>query len=121
MMWALLVIIIVLAFLLLLVARSYFRIRSRLLDALSKKQSLSVKYGKMTEQFLPFLELYPYDENNFRFLGNPVDGVQFNEDGIVFVEFKAAGSRLTPEQRRIRELIERKKVSFDEIRISPPD
>jgi predicted Holliday junction resolvase-like endonuclease len=104
-----------------LLARAYMGLRSRLLEVISRKQSMSVKYGRMTEQFIPFLDLYPYDENRFRFLGNPVDGVQFNDDGIVFVEFKSAGSRLTPEQKRIRDMVERKKVSFDEIRIPHAD
>ena len=103
-----------------LLARSYMRLRTRLADVLSRKQSLSTKYGKMTEQFMPFLEVYPYDEHNFRFLGNPVDGVQFNDDGIVFVEFKAADSRLTGSQRRIKELVADKKVSFKEIRVPSP-
>ena len=94
--------------------------RAKLVDVLSRKQSLSTKYGKMTEQFMPFLNVYPYDEHNFRFLGSPVDGVQFNDDGVVFVEFKTADSRLTSEQRRIRDLVNDKKVSFREIRISSP-
>ena len=92
-------------------------LRGRLSDALSRKQSLSTKYGKMTEQFMPFLNVYPYDEHNFRFLGTPVDGVQFNDDGVVFIEFKAADSRLTSLQRRIRDLVADNKVTFKEIRI----
>jgi len=101
-----------------LLIRSYFRIRKLLMEALSKKQSLSTKYGRMSEQFMPFLRTYPYDEQNFRFLGTPVDGVQFNDDGIVFVEFKTSGSKLTPKQKSIKDMIERKKVRFDEIRMS---
>ena len=101
-----------------LLLRSNMRLRAKLSEALSRKQSLSTKYGRMTEQFMPFLEVYPYDEHNFRFLGNPVDGVQFNDDGIVFVEFKTAGSSLSASQRRIKELVADKRVSFKEIRIS---
>src|SRR4030065_901860 len=78
-------------------------------DLASKKQSQSTRYGKMTEQFLPFLKEYPYDENRFRFLGNPIDGVQFTDDGIIFIEFKAANSRLSSEQKRVKNLIEDKK------------
>ncbi len=103
-----------------LLARAYLGIRRKLLDALSRKQSLSTKYGRMTEQFIPLLDLYPYDEHRFRFLGNPIDGVQFNDDGIVFVEFKTAGSRLSPDQRRIKELVNGKRVSFHEIRVPEP-
>ncbi len=120
MIWILSLIIAVLVFVIIFLAKSYMRLRTDLLETVSRKQSLSVKYGKMTEQFMPFLELYPYDERNFRFLGNPIDGVQFNEDGIVLVEFKTAGSGLTREQKRIKELTEKKKVSFKEIRIPEP-
>lgn len=120
MIWILPLTIALLVLIIFWLGRSYIRLRTKLVDVLSRKQSLSTKYGKMTEQFMPFLEVYPYDEHNFRFLGSPVDGVQFNEDGVVFVEFKTADSRLTSEQRRIRDLVNDKKVSFREIRITSP-
>lgn len=83
----------------------------------SAKISLSTKYGKMSEQFMPFLAHYPYDPQSFRFLGTPIDGVQFSEDEIVFIEFKAATSQLSTTQRLIRNLISNGKVRFEEIRI----
>jgi predicted Holliday junction resolvase-like endonuclease len=83
-----------------------------------ERRSLSSKYGKMSEQFFPFLKDYPYDEQNFRFTGSPIDGVQFEDDKIVLVEFKTGSSGLTEKQKRIRELAEKKKVEFREIRIS---
>lgn len=83
----------------------------------SKKQSLSTKYGRMTEQFMPFLENYPYDYHNFRFIGTPIDGVQFNEDDIVFIEFKSSKSALTEKQRAVRDLVAARKVKFEEFRI----
>ena len=104
-----------------IVIRLYIRTRVKLMETMSRKQSLSTKYGKMTEQFMPFLSNYPYDENNFRFLGTPIDGVQFNDDDIVFVEFKTASSRMSPNQRNIKELIDRKRVRFEEIRMDSPD
>lgn len=81
------------------------------------KKSLSSKYGKMTEQFFPFMKDYPYSEQNFRFIGSPIDGVQFEDDKIVFVEFKSADSRMSQKQRRIKELVDKKKVGFEEVRI----
>lgn len=82
-----------------------------------EKRSLSTKYGKLSEQFMPFLEHYPYDPQLFRFLGTPIDGVQFGQDEIVFLEFKAAGGALSPAQRHVRELIEEHKVRFETISI----
>lgn len=90
----------------------------RLLEDVSfAKLSLSSKYGKMTEQFLPFLADYPYNPQLFRFLGTPIDGIQFTDDEIIFMEFKTAASQLSASQKRIRELIERKQVRFHELRI----
>ena len=113
----LLAVVLVLFILLALVMRWNLRLRLKLAQTLSSKQSLSTKYGKMSEQFMPFLKTYPYDEGNFRFLGSPVDGVQFNDDGVVFIEFKSSTSRMSPKQRHIKELVEEKKVTFEEIRI----
>lgn len=93
------------------------RASTRHADVSFAKQSLASKYGKMTEQFMPFLKDYPYDPGNFRFLGTPIDGVQFCEDKIVFIEFKASNSQLTPRQRQIAELILNKRVGFEEHRI----
>jgi len=86
-------------------------------DILSQKQSLSVKYGKMSEQFMPFLKEYPFDEHDFRFIGNPIDGIQFNEDKIIFIEFKTAGSRLSQKQKEIKNLVDNKQVYFKEFNI----
>lgn len=44
-------------------------------ELISKKQSLATKYGKMSEQFMPFMKDYPYDSQNFRFIGTPIDGI----------------------------------------------
>ncbi len=98
-------------------AGKYERAREDYTQLASSKQSLSTKYGQMTEQFLPFTKEYPYDKNNFRFLGTPIDGVQFNEDDIVFIEFKASKSQMTKKQKHIKDLIENKKIKFKEFRI----
>ena len=82
------------------------------------KQSQSTKYGKMTEQFIPFLKIYPYDENNFRFLGTPVDGIQFEDDKIILMEFKTGDSKLSAKQKHIKDLVNKNKIEFEEIRIS---
>jgi len=72
----------------------------------------------MTEQFIPFTKGFPFTSENFRFLGSPIDGVAFEDDRIVFAEFKAASSTLSQKQRRIKELVEQKKVEWFEQRIN---
>ncbi len=89
----------------------------RLKQELFRKRSLSSKYGKLTEQFLPLADSFPWDPGNFRFLGTPIDGVQFEDDSIILVEFKAANSQLSPRQRHIRDLVSDGKVGFEVIRI----
>lgn len=98
-------------------AGKYERAREEYTQLASSKQSLSTKYGQMTEQFLPFTKEYPYNKNNFRFLGSPIDGVQFNENDIVFIEFKSNKSQMTPKQKHIKNLIKQKKIKFREFRI----
>ena len=82
-----------------------------------RKRSQSSKYGKLTEQFLPLVEMFPWNPSNFRFLGTPIDGVQFEDDSIIFVEFKAANSQLSKLQRHIRDLVRDGKVDFRVIRV----
>lgn len=113
-MWKIiLVLVIIILFLLIL----YLRQRRHYFELKFQKKSQSSRYGKMTEQFLPFLEDYPYNPQNFRFLGTPVDGIQFNKDKIVFVEFKTADSQMSDRQKEIKELVDNKKVEFEEHRI----
>lgn len=96
----------VLALLLVVALRRIGFLNGALAGELSRQKSLSSTYGRITEQWFPLMDAYPYDAQNFRFLGSPVDGVQFEEDRIVFVEFKAHRSQLSPEQRRIKQLVE---------------
>jgi len=92
-------------------------LKTQISDIISKKQSLSVKYGKITEQFLPFLKEYPYNEQNFRFIGSPIDGIQFEGDKIIFVEFKSADSKLSAKQRTIKQIIADKNIFFKEFNL----
>jgi predicted Holliday junction resolvase-like endonuclease len=83
----------------------------------SKIRSMSTKHGMMAEQFLPYYKDFPGDPQKFKFLGAPVDGILFEEDKIVIIEFKTGKSQLSATQRRIRKLIKEGKVYFKEIRL----
>ncbi len=84
----------------------------------SQKRSLSTVYGKTTEQFAPFMGRYPFNSQDFRFIGTPVDGIQFEDDRVVFVEIKAGRSAgLSPRQVRIKRLIQDRKVEWFEFSI----
>lgn len=97
--------------------RSAVRARRRYRELDSAKRSQSTRYGQITEQFAPFLPDWPWDPKAFRFLGTPVDGVQFAEDGIHFVEIKSAGSRLSPAQRQVRDHVQAGRVHWREVRV----
>lgn len=94
--------------------REIIRLRDELALTKFSKQSQSTKYGKLSEQFMPFLKHYPYDPQAFRFLGTPIDGVQFCDDKIVFMEFKTAGSQLSPLQKQIRQIVESGQIEWCE-------
>ncbi len=97
--------------------RSRRGLKERLAKARSRKRSQSTRYGQLTEQFAPWMDAWPHDPQRFRFLGDPIDGVQFTEEAVYLVEIKAARSRTTKDQRRIRELVEAGRVGWIEFRI----
>jgi predicted Holliday junction resolvase-like endonuclease len=85
---------------------------------LGHRKSSEVRLGRISESLAPFLDGWPWDPNSFRFLGNPIDGIQFNQDELVFVEIKTGKSRLSASQRWIKDLITQGKVSFATFRIT---
>lgn len=97
-------------------AKSVVRLRRRLRELDGLKRSQSTRYGQTMEQFAPFLAEWPWDPKGFRFIGSPVDGIQFNADGVVFVEVKSATSRLSPVQQQVKQLVEDGRVEWREVR-----
>jgi len=82
------------------------------------RKSSEVRLGKIGENLAPFVKDWPWDPNRFRFLGNPVDGVQFNGDEIIFVEIKTGKARLSRTQKDFRDLVKAGKVSFVTFKIT---
>jgi|TARA_B100000686_G_scaffold116340_1_gene123655 predicted Holliday junction resolvase-like endonuclease len=111
-------IIILLILFILFLSQSYYKnkiskLQANLKKTTSDKMSLSTKYGQISEEFFPLEQSYPYNSKNFKFLGNPIDGIQFNEDKIILIEFKTNSSKLSTKQRHIRNLINDKQVEFE--------
>lgn len=85
-----------------------------------KKRSQSARYGYLFQNFVPLLKDFPYNKYNVRYIGDPIDAVAFEiPKEIVFLEFKLNTAQLTPKQKIIKELIERNKVKFMEINLTP--
>ncbi len=113
----LLAIIIILVIILFIVIARLFSQRDELASLHYSKRSQSVKYGQLTEQWIPFSEQFPYNSQNFRFIGKPIDGISFEDDKIVFIEFKTNTSSLSEIQKKIKQLVEEKKVEWFELKI----
>ena len=76
-------------------------------------QSRAVLGGKFTEQMVPYLPDFQYDPTEARFIGSPIDLIVFpglasgDPEEIVIMEIKAGKTaQLTPQERKIRQLIE---------------
>lgn len=93
------------------------RLRRRLRGLVSSRQSLATRHGQAVEQFVPFMAQWPWDPQRFRFLGDPVDGVQFTDDGVVFVEVKTGNGRLNAVQRQVRDHVRAGRVAWHEVRV----
>jgi predicted Holliday junction resolvase-like endonuclease len=110
-------VIVILLVVLFFLAKKLFALKEDYEGLRHLKASQSVKYGQLTEQWIPFSENFPYNSQNFRFIGKPIDGLVFEDDKIVFVEFKTASSTLSDVQKRVRSLVEAKKVEWFELKI----
>ena len=85
-------------------------------------QSRAVLGGKFTEQMVPFFPDFKYDPTEVRFIGSPIDMIVFpglargDPEEIVILEVKTGKSaQLTPQQKKIRQLVEDGMVRWDEI------
>ncbi len=86
-------------------------------------KSRAVLGGHFTENLAPYLPNFPYLPTECRFIGKPVDFIVFKGmddkkiDEIAFVEVKSGNARLSPQEKNLKEAIEKKKVKFEEYRI----
>lgn len=93
--------------------------------------SAHTQRGQLLEKWTPFLN-HPdideeWDHKDWSFLGQPIDYVVFNwyenpqenlERGqIVMMDVKSGKSSLTTKQRRIRDLVQARKIEWREVRL----
>jgi hypothetical protein len=105
----------------------YFRGRKHVsaLWERSRKQSRSVLGGVFSEQVAPFLPNFPKElkASEARFIGKPIDFLIFkgmdeqNITEIVFVEVKSGKAQLNANERKLRDAIREKRVSWYEYRV----
>ena len=114
---ALAVVLVILLLVVRFMVRAIARLRSELAQLQTRKHSDATRHGQTIEQFAPLVSSWPWDPKEFRFLGSPIDGIQFTDDGVIIVEIKTGTSTLNARQRKIRALVESGKVSWAEIRL----
>ena len=83
------------------------------------ERSRAVLGGKFSEQIAPYFPDFKYDPTEVRFIGSPVDFVVFKgtstkePEEIVFVEVKTGKSELSENERKIKEIVENKRVRWE--------
>lgn len=100
----------------------------------SNNMQRNVLKGQIGEQFTPFIADFPYNPADCRFMGEPIDYVIFHnlhacsegsvpiEDvKVIFAEIKTGKAKLNPRQKILRQVIENKQFSFEELRIKTDD
>ena len=84
----------------------------------STQVSKSVRLGQVAESIAPLLNQFPYDYKKAVPMFKPVDYVVFEDNEIIFVEYKTGGATLTDKQRNIKKLVQEGKIRFEVHRIS---
>jgi len=90
-------------------------------EAISR--SRSVLTGAFSEQLAPYFPDFKYNPTEIRFIGKPVDFVVFKgldqkqPSEVIFVEVKSGKSQLSTTERKLRDVIKDKKVSWEIYRI----
>lgn len=88
----------------------------------SVNKSRAVLQGQFSEQLAPFMPDFPFNPSDCRFIGKPIDLLVFKGMGekdiseVVFVEVKTGNSKLSSQEKKLKEAIENKKVSWYEYR-----
>ena len=86
-------------------------------------QSRAVIGGQFSEQLAPYLPGFNYLPTECKFIGKPIDFLVFkgmdnkNIEEVIFVEIKSGKSKVSPQEKNLKKVIENKRVSWMEYRI----
>lgn len=93
------------------------KLRDELRAASAARQDAARERDAMRAQWAPVLARYPFDPAGYRHVGGFVDGIQLEEDRIVFVAF-TGGAPLAPAAQRTRDLVRAGRVDWVEVPLS---
>jgi len=86
-------------------------------------QSRAILGGQFSEQLAPYLPGFDYLPTECKFIGKPIDflvfrGIDNKEiEEVVFVEIKSGKSKISPQEKTLKKVIEDKRVRWMEYRI----
>ena len=86
-------------------------------------KSRAVLGGQFSEQLAPYLPDFHYSPTECRFVGKPIDFICFKGmdekdiNEVVFVEVKSGNSRLSPQEKALKDTINKKRVKWEEYRV----
>lgn len=91
------------------------------------KRSKRTLLGKLWEQVSPYLPKFPFRPSDMKFLGSPIDFVIFDGASendikqVIFLEVKTGESKLSPQEKKLKKVIDEGKVSFKLFNIDKPE
>jgi len=86
-------------------------------------RSRSSIMGKLWEHVAPYLPKFNYHPSDMKFIGAPIDYIVFKGmndkdiNEVIFLEVKSGKSALNTQERKLKKVIEAKKVRWEEFRI----
>ena len=86
-------------------------------------KSRSVIGGQFSEQLAPYLPNFPYLPTEVKFIGKPIDFLVFKGmddkqiEEVIFVEVKSGKSKINNHEKRLKDVIDKKRVKWVEYRI----
>jgi len=83
---------------------------------LSLKKSSEIRTGHVVEHLAPLM-MEEYNPRNMKWLGQPIDYISFEDNGVYFIEVKSGKSHLSYNQKKIKKLVQEGKVFWSEFRI----
>lgn len=87
------------------------------------RRSSAVVSGKVSEHLAPYMNTFPYNPKDARFLGTPIDLIVFdgmNDEAlgdIIFLEIKSGSSSLSKRERNVRDAVMQRRIRWEEFRV----
>ena len=81
--------------------------------------------GQFSENLAPWLPGFPFSPNECRFMGAPIDFIVFRGSDekaiqeVIFVEVKTGSSKLSSQEKYLKQAIESGRVTWFEYRVPP--